>query len=242
MYKLNIAYTKKELAKDVFEISEGTFKNSSKMYMNHLREYFEVREVQAGRHPKYILVKELKPWETYGQKIARENHKIVEDYRDAADVVISKAPRQTFTNIANKIDLYNINNINHKYEHTKETKRKNVGKAVKEYYTPANGRWCEKLKDGNFRPLNQDELDLYYGLQEEYKSQYFDKSKTEKAFKVMNQKRKGEIDSKELDEKMEEIFGSWYDTVMGEFKKVYGFTPIWVKEWERKEDKWNNIK
>lgn len=236
MYKLNRAYTKKELAEEVFEIKYNTLKNAPEMYMNHLREYFEVREVPNGRHPKYILVKELKPWETYGAKIARLNHTIIEDYRDAADVVITEAPRQTFRSIADKISSYNINNINIKYEHSISTKRQNVSKAVKEYYLPKNAKWCEKMNDGSFRPLSEEEKETMAYLQEKYKEQFYDVNKGEEKFKLMNQLRNGEITEKEYAEADSKLFDSWYKMVMEEFKMAFGFTPIWVKEWERKED------
>lgn len=238
MYELNKPYTKKELAEEVLGITAGTLKNNSTLYMNHLKEYFEIKVIPNGRWEKYMLTKEIKPWETYREKLKRENHSIIEDYRDAADVVISKQPRQTFSSIADKIDLYNINNINTKYEHAKETKRRNVGKAVKEYYIPKNGAWCEKLDNGDYRPITADEKDLFYALQDEYKAQYYDEKKGGEKFKIMNQYRNGELSEKEYVEADEKIYGSWYKAVMEEFKSVYGYKPIWVKEWEKDKSKW----
>lgn len=240
MYQLNKPYTKRELAEEVFEIAYKTLSNNPRMYMDYLAEYFEIRTIPNGRWEKYVLVKEKKPWITYGEKIKMENHTIIEDYRDASDVVIKENPRQTFKSISDKIGLYNINNLNVKYNHQPDTRKRNVSKAVQEYFLPKNGKWCQKIGDGEYRPMDRDELDLYYGLQEEYRAQYFDNKKTNELFKVLNQKRKNEISEKEATEKYDKIFGSWYDVVMEEFKKVYGFIPVWVREWERNGEKWNN--
>ena len=45
-------------------------------------------------------------------------------------------------------------------------------------------------------------------------------------------RNKSEVTDEELNKRLDEIYGTYYDKVIDEFKKNFGFFPIWVKEWK----------
>lgn len=229
MYQLGKAYTKKELAQEVLGINPNTFKTNSDLYMNHLKQYFVIQSVPNGRWEKYILTKEIKPWETYGDMKKKENKKVIEDFRDEAAIVIKETPRITKTAVAEKIQKHPKVK---QYGYCDITNRKHTGEAMEKYFNKSNGCWCEKLSDGSYRECTDEEKDLFRQLRYEYNNQ----QKTDEWFTVLNQKMNGEINDKELSEKVDKVFGNYYNRVIGEFQKAFGFRPIWVYEWEIKDE------
>lgn len=237
MYELNRPYTTKELC-DALGIMPSTWKHNSGLYQAHLKKYFVVEMVPSGRWPKYKLVQEIKPWKTPIEEREEENRELWEDYRKATSAVVKQQPRNTITNIADTIKKYNVNGVN-KYMNSDTTMRINTGKVLNENFTSGNGKWCEKIVSQSgvkYRVITQDEIDLLEGLKEEYKSQFLDKDKSQEVFTLYNQYQNGEITKAQLNKKYWKIYDNYYDCVMKMFKNVYGFLPVYVKEWKEKED------
>ncbi len=226
MYQLNKPYSKQELAEEVFNIKPRTLSNNLKMYMHHLEEYFEVKVIPNGRWEKYMLVKELKPWKTYGEVFAEESKKTIEDYKNAAKEVLEKEPRNTISNVASEI---RHNKEIRKYNHAEYTGRRYTGKVMNTYFTAENAAWCEKLPNGKYRVCSEEEVSVLRDLRYEYRNQ---PGKEDQLFELYNQKRNNEVTDEELNKRLDEIYGTYYDKVIDEFKKNFGFFPIWVKEWK----------
>lgn len=216
MYKLNTPYSGAKLAEEVFQTTKQSFYSHKQKYLDHLSDYFEWTMVGS----KYVLTKELKPFETTTEKKSAEKKQ--EYYKERTDEIVSKEPYNSGANIARNIQQ------NNKYKVKQETVARYVRTVLKGFYISMDDRWSRPSEDKlHYIPLTEEELTYLHNL---FKTH----SNNELNFKYCAEFEAGNIDRQEFLELLGNNVLNDYQSIMSAFVEKYGYRPIKTKKFEPK--------
>lgn len=230
--QLNIPYTSKFIAEQLFLVTPNTFSKKRKEYLQHLSQYYLFEE----KGKKIILLKQLKPFETRMKKRQDNTRKKEEEYRQATHKVISEQPLNTGTNIA-RIMCNNVLSPAYQYKHTEDTAARYIRYSLKEDFIKKMSRWCSiDYATNQYIPLEHEQLDYLMQL---FRGQV-DNSKQSKILSqeimdIIADADAGNISKAEMKQKTVDTAWKLYNLRMEQFKKKFGFRPYKTPYWVEKE-------
>lgn len=215
MYELNKPYSAHFIAEEFFKVTPKSFSNNRERYLNHLSLYFDWYLTTKG---KYVLVKELQPYETPKEKNSKE--KRMQYYKERTDKIIAAEPYNSGSNVARNIQ------VNNKYQVQEDTVARYVRKLLRQCYTTIDDRWSRPSEDNlHYIPLTQEELTY---LKELFKT----KGNNELNYKYCAEYQAGNISKQEFLELLGDNVLNDYNTIMNLFKERFGYRPIKTKKYE----------
>ena len=230
--QLNIPYSSKFIAQQLFHVTPNTFSKSRKDYLQHLSKYYIF--VEQGK--KIILLKQLKPFETRMQKRQDATKVKEEEYREATHKVIAEQPLNTGSNIA-RIMCNNVLSPAYHYKHTEDTAARYVRHSLKEDFVKKMSRWCSiDYATNQYIPLENEQLDylmkLFRGQVDNCKES---KILSQEIMDIIADADAGNISKAEMREKTVDTAWKLYNFRMEQFKKKFGFRPYKTPYWIEKE-------
>lgn len=230
--QLNVPYTSKFIAQELFQVTPNTFSKNRKEYLQHLKQYYMFYE--QGK--KIILLKELKPFETRMKKRKDNQIKKEQQYREATHKVISEQPLNTGSNIA-RIMCNNVLSPAYQYKHTEDTAARYVRHSLKEDFIKKMSRWCSiDYATNQYIPLEPEQLDYLMKLfRGQIDSSNQSKILSQEIMDIIADADAGNISKAEMKEKTVDAAWKLYDLRMKEFKKKFGFRPYKTPYWVEKE-------
>lgn len=233
---LNIPYSSKNIAEELFHVTPNTFSKNRQQYLQHLSQYYIFEE----KGKKIILLKELKPFETRMEKRKDNQVRKQEQYREATHKVISEQPLNTGSNVA-RIMCHNVLSPAYHYKHTEDTAARYIRPILKNDFVKKMSRWCSiDYASGQYIPLEKEQLDYLMQL---FKGEVDNceecKVLSLQMMDIAADADAGNISKEEMKEKTADTVWKMYNIKMNQFKKKFGFrpykTPYWIeKEEERK--------
>lgn len=221
MLELNIPYTSKDLAQQLFKVSPKTFTNKKQEYLEYLKEFYQF-DIQ-GR--KIILKKELKPFQTRMQSRKQTTIKNTSIYRDLTHKIINYKPLNSGSNIAREI----YGNPLRPFDHEEGTIARYVRGVLKEDFEVMDKQWCKINYDINtYQPLSVEERCFLIEL-------FRETDLSKKIMDITADFKCGNISRKEFQEQVGFVAESKYNRVMDAFKKKFGFRPYKVPNWREKK-------
>lgn len=230
--ELNVLYSSKFIAQQLFHVTPNTFSKSRKDYLQHLKEYYLFEE----KGKKIILLKQLKPFETRMQKRQETTKVKEEEYREATHKVIAEQPLNTGSNIA-RIMCNNVLSPAFHYKHTEDTAARYVRCSLKEDFVKKMSRWCSiDYNTNEYIPLKNEEFDylmqLFRGQIDNDKES---KILSQEIMDIIADADAGNISKAEMKEKTADTAWKLYNLRMEQFKKKFGFRPYKTPYWVEKE-------
>lgn len=221
MLELNVPYTSKDLAQQLFKVSSKTFTNKKKKYLEYLKQFYQFDT--QGR--KIILRKELKPFETRMENRKQTVEKNTSTYRDLTHKIIGYKSLNSGSNIAREI----YDNPFKPLDHEEGTIAKYVRGILKEDFEVMDKQWC-RINYGThtYEPLSFEEKCF---LMELFKETNLNK----KIMDITADFKCGNISRKEFQEQVGFVAQSKYNRVMEEFKRKFGFRPYKVPNWQKRQ-------
>ena len=219
--ELNKPYSQKQIAEDLFHVKSTSFSNKKQMYLDHLGQYYDY-EIQ-GR--KYILKKQLKPFETIMQR--RENKKQMNEavYKDITHRIIAYKPLNSGSNIAREIDQSPMKPI---ANHKEGTIVNYVRPILKNDFQQESKKWCSvDYQTNTYIPLTEEQVKFLMEL-------FKDKELSQDILDVTASYKSGNINKIQFREKVGAAAEKTYDKIMEVFKGKYGFRPYKVPKWREK--------
>jgi len=214
-YELNVPYSGAELARELFNISSNTFYAHKEDYLNYLSKYFVWTLTTKG---KYMLTKELIPYETIKEKNSKE--KRMEYYKEKTDAIIAEEPYNSGSNVARNIQ------VNNKYKVQEETVARYVRQVLRTFYTSVDDRWSRPSEDHlHYIPLTAEELDYLKML-------FKTKGNNELNFKYCAEYQAGNLSKQEFLELLGDNVLNDYNAIMNMFKDKFGFRPQKTKKYQ----------
>lgn len=223
MVELNVPYTNKFIAEQLFHIKASTFNNKKQKYLQHLRQYYEY---EITEKKKIVLRKELKPFET---KMAvregkKEQNKAI--YRDLTHKIIFHKPLNSGSNIAREIDQSPMKPIEN---HKQSTIENYIRPILKEDFEVISKKWSRINYDTNeYEPLTQEQSMYLYQL-------FRSKDLSEEIMDITADYKAGNISKQEFTAKVGKISEFSYDKAIQDFKKKFGFRPFKASNWQEKK-------
>lgn len=226
MIELNRKYSGKELAKELFDISDGTFRNSKQEYLDYMSEFYEWHQEKS----KYVFTKVLKPYvpKVKGRKSTK--NKISSDYEIAVYKLLSVEPWNTGAGIARDITFGN-RYMQKTYHHKPRTAYNYVLPITKENYDITERKW-KAYMDGGFSDMSDYELAEWKALLNACFGNRGDIS-MEQDLAIM--KEAGDISDEDYKEMLAKINDNKYQAALDMWKKKYGYRPVRVNYYEVKE-------
>lgn len=223
MIELNKSYTGAKLSKELFNISSNTFYRHKDQYLKHLSEYYIWHQDDKSR---YILDKEIKPYETIKEKNSKEVK--MQYYKERTDKIVAAEPYNSGANVARNIQT------NNKYNVQDDTVSRYVRTILKGFYVATDDRWSRPSEDKlHYIPLTDEELDYLNTL---FKS----KSNNELNYKYCAEYEAGNITRQEFLELLGGNVLNDYQHIMDLFIEKYGYRPIKTKKFEQTPFKCGN--
>lgn len=221
MYKLNEPYPASFIAEEFFKVTPKSFSNNREKYLQHLSEYFSWTLTTKG---KYMLLKELQPYETPKEKVSKE--KRMEYYKEKTDTIIAEEPYNSGSNVARNIQ------VNNKYKVQDDTVARYVRKILRQFYISVDDRWSRPTEDGlHYVPLTEEELDYLKML-------FTTKGNNELNYKYCAEYKAGNITRQEFLELLGDNVLNDYNEIITIFKEKYGYFPIKTKKYQ--SSPWEN--
>ena len=222
MLQLNVPYSNKVIAEQLFNVKPNSFSAKKSIYLEHLKEYY--RFDIEGR--KIILREQLKPFETLMQKRQSKKQNNENIYRDLTHKIIAYKPLNSGSNIAREIDQSPMKPIK---SHKESTIVNYIRPILKMDFQTVSKKWCRVCYDDNtYEPLNKEEVEYLIEL-------FRDKDMSETIMDVTASYKNGDISKEEFKKKVGDVAEKTYDKVMNLFKKKYGFKPYKVPKWKEKD-------
>lgn len=221
MLQLNVPYSNKVVAEQLFKIKPNTFSARKEIYLQHLKEYY--RFDMQGK--KIVLREQLKPFETMMQK--REGRKQMNEavYKDITHKIIAYKPLNSGSNIAREIDQSPMKPI---ASHKEGTIVNYVRPILKSDFQQESKKWCSvDYQTNTYIPLTEEQVRFLMEL-------FKDKELSQDILDVTASYKSGNISKFEFREKVGAAAEKTYDKIMEMFKKKYGFRPYKVPKWREK--------
>ena len=231
--QLNIPYSSKFIAQQLFHVTPNTFSKNRKDYLQHLKKYYLF--IEQGK--KIVLLQELKPFETRMKKRRDNQLKKEEEYREATHKVISEQPLNTGSNIA-RIMCNNVLSPAFHYKHTEDTAARYVRHSLKEDFVKKMSRWCSiDYNTNEYIPLKNEQFDYLMQLfRGQIDSNKESKILSQEIMNIIADADAGNISKAEMKQKTADTAWKLYNLRMEQFKKKFGFrpykTPYWVEKAE----------
>lgn len=221
MLELNVPYNASVIAQQLFKISPKTFSNQRKKYLEYLSQFYDFQ--MQGR--KFVLKKELKPFETRMENRKQTVEKNTSTYRDLTHKIIGYKSLNSGSNIAREI----YDNPFKPLDHEEGTIAKYVRGILKEDFEVMDKQWC-RINYGThtYEPLSFEEKCF---LMELFKETNLNK----KIMDITADFKCGNISRKEFQEQVGFVAQSKYNRVMEEFKRKFGFRPYKVPNWQKRQ-------
>lgn len=229
--ELNVLYSSKFIAEELFHVTPNTFSKNRKEYLQHLSEFYVYEE----RGKKIILLQELKPFETRLKKKKDNQIKKEEQYREATHKVILEQPLNTGSNIA-RIMCHNVLSPAYHYNHTEDTAARYVRPILKEDFVKKMSRWCiMDYSTNQYIPLQGEQLDYLMKLFRGQSDNSEEKILNQEIMDIIADADAGNISKAEMKEKTVDTAWKLYNLRMEQFKKKFGFRPYKTPYWVEKE-------
>ena len=174
---------------------------------------------------KFVLKKELKPFQTRMQVRKRTVENNNQVYRDLTHKIISYKPLNSGANIAREI--YD-NPLKPPFNHEESTIVKYVRGILKEDFEVMDKQWCRiNYETNTYQPLSFEEKCFLIEL-------FKESDLSKKIMDITADFKCGNISRKEFQEQVGFVAQSKYNRVMDAFKGKFGFRPYKVPNWREK--------
>lgn len=222
MLELNVPYTSKDLAQQLFKVSPKTFTSQKKKYLEYLKQFYDFDT--QGR--KIILRRELKPFETRMANRKQTVERNTSTYRDITHKIISYKPLNSGANIAREI--YD-NPLKPPFNHEESTIARYVRGILKEDFEIMDKQWCRiNYSTNTYQPLSFEEKCFLIEL-------FKESDLSKKIMDITADFKCGNISRQEFQEQVGFVAQSKYNRVMDAFKEKFGFRPYKVPNWREKQ-------
>lgn len=219
---LNVAYSPKEIAEQLFHVSAKTFSNKRQEYLDYLSQYY-VYELQ-GR--KIILKEEIKPFKTRMKERENKKEQNKAIYRNLTHKIIFHKPLNSGSNIAREIDQSPMKPIE---KHKQATIENYIRPILKEDFEVISKKWSRINYDTNeYEPLTQEQSKYLYQL-------FRSKDLSEEIMDITADYKAGNISKQEFTTKVGKVSEFSYDKAIEDFKKKFGFRPFKASNWQEKQ-------
>lgn len=211
-------YTNEELAQ-WFGITKKSFTNSRKAKLAWMAENNADIEILYGK------VKVLRVWDpVYTNPRNKEANNI--KYQKAIVRIIAGAPLQLFITCAGRVVQLgdqDIKKLNHEMSTSYNYVRENLPKVA----TSSSKIWCHRFyyEAIDFIPLNEDQLAAWKQI---IGNSYDDMVLAE----LESQFENGDITKEEYEQHSKEARHGYWERAKKQFKQIYGFEPVCVRQWE----------
>lgn len=223
MVELNVPYTSKFIAEELFHIKSSTFNNKKQKYLQHLKQYYQY---EITDKKKIILRKELKPFKTKMQVRERTKANQTQIYRDLTHKIIFHKPLNSGSNIAREIDQSPMKPIEN---HKQSTIENYIRPILKEDFEVISKKWSRINYDTNeYEPLTQEQSMYLYQL-------FRSKDLSEEIMDITADYKAGNISKQEFATKVGSVSEFSYDKAIKDFKKKFGFRPFKASNWQEKQ-------
>ena len=225
MVELNKKYSGKELAKELFNISDGTFRNSKQEYLNYMSEFYEWHQEKS----KYVLTKEIKPFvpKAKGRKISKD--KISNDYEHAIHEILSIEPWNTGAGLARDITFGN-EYISKTYHHQVRTAYNYIQPITKENYSITDKQWKASI-DGHYENMELEEINEWKQL---LNACFGNKKDISMEQDLAILRENGDISEEDYKNALVKLNDNKYQVALDMWKLKYGYRPVRVNRYERK--------
>lgn len=219
MIKLNIPYTNKIIAQELFGVKTNTFSRNKKKYLDYLKKFFVFDVIDN----KIVLRKEIKPFQTKREVRKRIKQVQKEIYRELTHKIIAYKPLNSGSNIAREIYSNPLKPIQ---KHQQGTIENYVRPILREDFIVKGKKWCKiNYAENVYQPLREQEVEYLYGLFES-------RNVSKEIMGITAEYKAGNISRKDFVSKVSQVSEFSYDKVIDQFKKKYGFRPLKASEWE----------
>lgn len=219
---LNVAYSPKEIAEQLFHISAKTFSNKRQEYLDYLSQYY-IYELQ-GR--KIILKQEIKPFETRMKVRESKKEQNTAIYRDLTHKIIFHKPLNSGSNIAREIDQSPMKPIEN---HKQSTIENYIRPILKEDFEVISKKWSRiNYETNEYEPLTHEQSMYLYQL-------FRSKDLSEEIMDITADYKAGNISKQEFTAKVGKVSEFSYDKAIQDFKKKFGFRPFKASNWQEKK-------
>ena len=220
MLELNVPYNASVIAQQLFKVSPKTFSNQRKKYLSYLSQFYDFQ--MQGR--KFVLKKELKPFQTRMQVRKRTVESNNQVYRDLTHKIISYKPLNSGSNIAREIH----DNPFKPFDHEEGTIARYVRGILKEDFEVMDKQWCKiNYSINKYEPLTFEQRCFLIEL-------FKESDLSKKIMDITADFKCGNISRKEFQEQVGFVAQSKYNRVMDAFKGRFGFRPYKVPNWREK--------
>lgn len=225
MIELNKKYTGKDLASELFNIANGTFKNDKEGYLEYMSDFFEWH--YEGK--RFVFTKILKEWvpRPKGRKKTKEQAK--EDYGIAIHKLLKVDPWNTGAGIARDI-TYGNDYIRETYHHKVSTAYSYSRPIVKENYEIIERRW-KAYTDGIYIDMSNEDISEWKDLLDKC----FSTAKGQDLYEDLAiLKDSGDITEEQYKEELAKLNDNKYQAALDMWKMKYGYRPVRVNLYSEK--------
>ena len=223
--ELNKYYKAEELARELFNVSYGTFRNQKEKYLEILSECYEWKYEKR----KYILLAQKKEY----HKVTKSEKQYEEVYLPAVLNYVGNEIWSTGTGIA--IAILNEEQVK-ELCHAMRTARSYVCQVLNNEYDVSSKKYAACYGSGNYpRLMTDEELEKW----KELKSLY-SKSTSEKIMELTEEYAHGALSGNEYTKELKKYASSAYATALFDWMQEYGFIPVLINHYEKKGIEFNN--
>lgn len=216
-------YTLAEFRK-IAQISCNDWKRHKQEVIDWYSKYFDFNITGNDRATRVTITKiydDFEPYPGYRDKNSMEDF-----YRQKTDEILSKAPRNSGSNIGRIITA-----TDNKYKHKATTAAVHVRPILKNDYTQLGAEWCKFNKDTNeYIEITAEQKEF---LRKLLSSEKEGADIIEYQIDLIHNYKTRRISAEELANQLEEYNTTSVVGALAEFESKYGFRPIRVFEYRK---------
>ena len=231
MFKVGEALTSREIAERL-GIAFKSWENNRKKYLAHLEKFYKIKLEGYGVSRRYVFEEQIEEYEPY---ISPKDKQAME--KKYQDIILEKISKPGM-----ELQLYSTMNKRviatgepAKFSHKDSTSYKYVSNGMKEMFGAKEGEWgscgqfvqsiwAKQIFDGeyDFERLNEMEAKNWSAIRKKYRNDNF---------KFASMLEYNEISYDKASNDVMENLWFKYQCAKQEFFELYGFVPVWVKEY-----------